>query len=214
MAGTIALPFGVSYCPQSGSRTRPHRAPARAEPSTLENMAGRPVRVAILGINYAPEPTGIAPYTTGLAAGLAERGHDVAGLDGFSALSTVEARRGQFRIPVGRRDRRRARSPLSHLCHASLSWVGRAAMELTFGLQLLTTRWGRPEVVVCMTPPLLAAAMSAVRARLTWRRPAIGILVHDLYSRGVAETGAVSGYPRVQYVWWNRRHFGWPTVLR
>ena len=66
-------------------------------------------------------------------------------------------------------------------------------MELTFGLQLLTSGWGRPEVVICVTPPLLAAAMSAGRARLTWPRPAIGILVHDLYSRGVAETGAASG---------------------
>jgi glycosyltransferase involved in cell wall biosynthesis len=47
--------------------------------------------------------------------------------------------------------------------------------------------------VICVTPPLLAAATSAVRARVTWRRPAIGILVQDLYSRGVAETGAASG---------------------
>ena len=78
-------------------------------------------------------------------------------------------------------------------CHDDLSWMGRAAMELTFGLQLLTTRWGRPEVVICVTPPLLAAAMSAIRARLTWRRPAFGILVQDLYSRGVAETGAAVG---------------------
>jgi glycosyltransferase involved in cell wall biosynthesis len=47
--------------------------------------------------------------------------------------------------------------------------------------------------VICVSAPLLAAAMSAVRARLTWRRPAIGILVQDLYSRGIAETGAASG---------------------
>jgi hypothetical protein len=84
---------------------------------------------------------------------------------------------------------------LSHHVPPDLTWVGRAAMELTFGLQLLTTRWGGPEVVVCVTPPLLAVAMSAVRARLTWRRPGVGILVHDLYSRGVAETAAVSGLP-------------------
>jgi len=67
-------------------------------------------------------------------------------------------------------------------------------MELIFGLQLLTTGWGRPEVVVCVTPPLLAATMAAARARMFRRRPAIGILVHDLYSLGVAETGAASGW--------------------
>ena len=87
-------------------------------------------------------------------------------------------------------------------------------MEVTFGLQLLTTRWGRPEVVICVTPPLLAAAMSAVRARMTWRRPAIGVLVQDLYSRGVTETGAASGCLPVRCVRWNRRPSGWLTVLR
>ena len=156
-------------------------------------MPHRPVRVAILGINYAPEPTGIAPYTTGLAAGLTKRGHDVQVLTGYPHYpqwKRDEATSG-FRSDEeidGVRVRR-----LSHHVPRDLSWVGRAAMELTFGLQLLTTGWGRPEVVVCVTPPLLAAAMSAIRARLTWRRPAVGVLVHDLYSRGVAETGAIVG---------------------
>jgi colanic acid biosynthesis glycosyl transferase WcaI len=153
----------------------------------------RAVRVAILGINYAPEPTGIAPYTTGLAAGLAERGHEVQVLTGYPHYprwKRDEATSG-FRSDDeidGVRVRR-----LSHHVPRELSWVGRAAMELTFGLQLLTCRWGRPDVVLCVTPPLLAAAMSAVRARLTWKRPAVGVLVHDLYSRGVEETGATSG---------------------
>jgi hypothetical protein len=156
-------------------------------------MDHRPVRVAILGINYAPEPTGIAPYTTGLAKGLAKLGHDVQVLTGYPHYpqwKRDEATSG-FRSDEeidGVRVRR-----LSHPVPRHLSWAGRAAMELTFGVQLLTTRWGRPEVVVCVTPPLLAAAMSTVRARLTWRRPAVGILVQDLYSRGIAETGAVSG---------------------
>jgi colanic acid biosynthesis glycosyl transferase WcaI len=155
----------------------------------------RPVRVAILGINYAPEPIGIAPYTTGLARGLAGRGHDVAVLTGFPHYpqwkrdENTSGFRSEERMD-GVRVRR-----LSHSVPRNLSWVGRAAMEVTFGLQLLTTRWGRPEVVICVTPPLLAAAMAVVRARLTWRRPAIGILMHDLYSRGVTEMGAASGLP-------------------
>ena len=47
--------------------------------------------------------------------------------------------------------------------------------------------------MVCVTPPLLAASVSTIRARLTWQRPSVGVLVHDLYGRGVAETGAASG---------------------
>ncbi|MFF0816099.1 hypothetical protein ACFYVR_13245 [Rhodococcus sp. NPDC003318] len=46
-------------------------------------MSGRRLRTAILGINYEPESTGIAPYTTGLAVGLAEHGHDVEVLTGY-----------------------------------------------------------------------------------------------------------------------------------
>jgi colanic acid biosynthesis glycosyl transferase WcaI len=158
-------------------------------------MPYRPVSVAILGINYAPEPTGIAPYTTGLAAGLTKRGHDVRVLTGYPHYpqwKRDEATSG-FRS-----DEEIDGVQVRRLCHhvpRDLSWVGRAAMELTFGLQLLTSRWGRPEVVICITPPLLATSMSAFRARLTWLRPALGILVHDLYSRGVEETGAMSGKP-------------------
>ncbi|AFP42237.1 glycosyl transferase family 1 [Mycolicibacterium smegmatis] len=151
------------------------------------------MRVAILGINYAPEPTGIAPYTTGLAKGLIDRGHDVRVLTGFPHYPQWrrDKTRSGFRwneqidgVPVFR---------LSHPVPQRLSWRGRAAMEITFGLQLMTSRWGRPEVVVCVTPPLLAATMAAVRARVSWPRPAIGMVVQDLYSRGVTETGAASG---------------------
>ncbi len=66
-------------------------------------------------------------------------------------------------------------------------------METTFGLQLLTTRWNRPDVVICVTPPLVAAALSVARARLSSKRPSIGIVVHDLYGHGVVETGTMSG---------------------
>jgi hypothetical protein len=36
-----------------------------------------------IGINYAPEPTGIGPYTTGMAEGLARRGWGVDVITGF-----------------------------------------------------------------------------------------------------------------------------------
>lgn len=155
-------------------------------------MAHTAVRVSILGINYAPERTGIAPYTTGLARGLAERGHQVQVLTGFPHYPQwrCDGTASGFRLTQtvdGVNVRR-----LSHHVPQSLSVRGRGLMELTFGLQLMTTRWGRPDVVVCMTPPLLATAMSAVRARLTRRRPALGVVVQDLYGRGAAETGAVS----------------------
>jgi colanic acid biosynthesis glycosyl transferase WcaI len=151
------------------------------------------VRIVILGVNYAPEPTGIAPYTTGIAAGLTKRGHEVLVLTGhphypyWRRIDHSVGLRSEETME-GVRIRR-----LKHPVPQRHSWAGRAVMELTFGLQLITTRWGRPDVVICVTPPLLASAMSAVRARFTWRRPSLGILVQDMYSRGIAETKATSG---------------------
>jgi glycosyltransferase involved in cell wall biosynthesis len=194
MFGKLTASVGHTWHRQSSltqicSRNEDARTPA----TTLWNMSRKAVRVAVLGINYAPEPTGIAPYTTGLAVGLTERGHDVHVLTGYPHYPQWKRDENSsgFRSEEemdGVRVRR-----ISHSVPRQLSWTGRAAMEVTFGLQLLTTRWGRPDVVVLVTPPLLAIAMAVVRARLTWRRPAIGIVVHDLYSRGVTETGAASG---------------------
>lgn len=156
-------------------------------------MPHRAVKVAILGINYAPEPTGIAPYTAGIATGLSKRGHDVLVVTGQPHYPYWK--RGEGRSPFRSEEMlegvrvRRLRHPIPR----RPSWGLRAIMELSFGLQLITTRWERPDVVVCVTPPLLAAAMSTARVRLGRRRPALGILVQDLYGRGMAETGAASG---------------------
>jgi len=156
-------------------------------------MPKRTLKVAILGINYVPEPTGIAPYTAGIASGLSKRGHDVLVLTGQPHYPYWERAEGSTRFRSeeyidGVRVRR-----LKHPVPRRLSWRGRAVMELAFGLQLATSRWGRPDVVICVTPPLLAAAISTARIKLTRRRPALGILVQDLYGRGVEETGAAAG---------------------
>ncbi|MCW1840409.1 hypothetical protein [Prosthecomicrobium hirschii] len=45
-----------------------------AGPGAAGEGAGRPLRILVLGLNYAPEPVGIAVYTTGLAEALAARG--------------------------------------------------------------------------------------------------------------------------------------------
>lgn len=152
------------------------------------------VKVAIVGINYAPERTGIAPYTTRLATGLAARGHDVRVFTGFPhypqwrRTGPGHGLRSEEEVGGVRVQR------LNHFVPHSPSWVGRLAMELTFGLQVITSRWAEPEVVVCITPPLLAMAMAGARIRVMRRRPALGVLVHDLYGRGAAETSMMSGF--------------------
>lgn len=161
--------------------------------ASLMHMPKRAVKVAILGINYAPEPTGIAPYTAGIATGLSRRGHDVLVLTGQPHYPYWERSEGDRRFrseePIDGVRVRRLRHPVPK----RLSWRARGIMEIAFGLQLATSRWGRPDVVICVTPPLLSAAIATIRIRLTRRKPALGILVQDLYGRGIEETGAAAG---------------------
>lgn len=158
-------------------------------------MSDGPLRILILGINYSPEVIGIAPYTTGMASALAARGHDVEVFTGYPHYPDWKR--------TGRRFGFRSREMIdgvrvhrfNHPLPRRFPWLGRALMEVGFGLQLATARWGQRDVVICVTPPLLAAAMAVLRVRLTPRRPAIGVLVQDIYTRGIAETGATSGIP-------------------
>ena len=178
---------------EAPSRPQGHRAHPllvrRMDPqeTTVVRPASRPVRIAILGINYWPEPTGIAPYTTALAAGMMARGHAVRVFTGLPHYPQWErpGRGAALRshdVVDGVRVRR-----LNHVVPSGESWFGRVAMELTFGAQVSTCRWDAPDVIVCTTPPLLATSMAIARARWTRRRPAIGVLVHDLYGRGATE---------------------------
>lgn len=156
-------------------------------------MSDTPLRILILGINYAPEVIGIAPYTTGMASTLARRGHDVEVFTGYPHYPDWKRGERRFSLRSGEAlDGVRVRR-FNHPVPQRFPWLGRALMEILFGLQIITARWGRPDVVVCVTPPLLASAMAVIRARLTPRRPAVGIIVQDIYTRGIAETGATSG---------------------
>ncbi len=148
------------------------------------------MRVTVLGLHYAPEVTGNAPYTRGLAAGLAKRGHDVQVLTGYPHYPswTIDPR---YRGWSSREDLdgvavRRFR----HHVPAAPNALGRVVLETTYGARLLANRWGKADVVLCVSPALLSSAMAIARNRLTPSRPPIGVLVQDLYSLGVAETQA------------------------
>lgn len=151
--------------------------------------AGPPLRlrVTILGGHYAPEPTGNAPYTSGLAKGLAARGHDVRVItthphypewrikDGYGGWSVHEEISG---VRVRR---------LAHYVPANPTGLRRLLSELTLGLRYLGARWHRPDVVLLVSPNMFSSAAAALRSR--WSRLATGIWVQDLYSLGVLETG-------------------------
>ena len=153
------------------------------------------LRVLILGLNYAPESTGIAPYTTGLAEGLAAKGHQVRVLTGLPHYPQWKVAPG---YEVGRPDVAvQAGQPrVEHLVHhvpSPPSLRGRIRMELSYGNRLWRTSWEAPDVVLCVSPALLASAMAIARAKSIRQRPGVGVWVQDLYGVGVEETGAASG---------------------
>jgi len=70
--------------------------PRQAEPehdlTTAAGPNGRPLHVLAVGINFGPEHTGIAPYTTQLCEHLAGRGAKVTGVHRSSALPELDGR--------------------------------------------------------------------------------------------------------------------------
>jgi len=143
-------------------------------------------------MHYAPEPTGNAPYTTGLAEGLARRGHDVHVIAshphypewrvraGYGGWSTSEQRNG---VSLRR---------LRHYVPRRPTAARRLLSELSFGARLVAASWRRPDVVLLVSPALFATAPAMLRARL-WgrgsRTPPTAVWVQDLYSVGFVETG-------------------------
>lgn len=151
-----------------------------------------PLKITLLGINYAPEATGIAPYTSQMATGLRDRGHRV-------EVVTTFPHYPQWRLPDGTTWSRRDRVGgvnVKRVRHYVPSDPGssarRALSEVSFGLRAVTSPWYEPDVVICPSPALLSTAVAMVRASIG-RRPALGVVVQDIYSVGVVEALGRSG---------------------
>lgn len=152
-------------------------------------VPSHPLSILILGLNYSPERTGNAPYTASLAEGLQARGHHVRVIttyphypqwrisEGYGGWSTRSVVRG---VLVDRKLHYVPRKPRG---------VARLASEISFGARLFFSRWGKPDLVVLVSPALFSSALAGIRARWGFRRPSIVIWVQDLYSLGVVETG-------------------------
>lgn len=144
------------------------------------------MRVHIVGINFSPEPTGIAPYTTRIASGLIERGHDV-------RVTTTFPHYPQWRIGpewAGWTRRQVVEGvPLKRVRHyvpADPVGIPRALSEVSFGARAVASSWSRPDVVLSISPALLSSSMVVARARAAG--VPVGVLVQDIYSVGLQET--------------------------
>ena len=150
-----------------------------------------PSRVTILGLNYAPEPTGNAPYTTALARRLADDAEVtvVTGFPHYPQWSRYADYRGiQDRSEDHGVDLRR----VTHWIPNPPRGLRRLLSEISFGLHQMNVPWSSPEVAVLVSPALFASAMCALRLRFPRRIPHV-VWIQDLYSHGMMETGEGTG---------------------
>ncbi|MET0861429.1 MAG: glycosyltransferase [Microbacterium sp.] len=145
------------------------------------------LRVTIVGINYAPEPTGIAPYTSGLAEGLAARGTNVYVITGFPHYPQWEVAAGYSGRTLEEEHAGVSILRLRHYVPRPPTSARRLLMELHFGLRALFSAWESPDVVLFVSPALFATRLLSLRARLSGIPSCVW--VQDIYSLGVAETG-------------------------
>lgn len=156
------------------------------------------MNILMIGVNYAPEPTGNAPYTTALARSLVARGHTVDVITGYPHYP-------DWRIPDSYTGRRMTEVIDGVTVHRYRHFVpqhggtglGRLLMELHFGWLSATARWGQADVVLTISPALFSSGAALLRARLT-RGLNAATWVQDLYSKGTQELhGTTSGSARV-----------------
>ncbi len=79
---------------------------------------------------------------------------------------------------------------LRHYVPSRVTNLRRMHLEISFGIRLLFARWGRPDVVLVVTPALFSAAFVLLRTKLAWKHYVTGVWVQDIYSRGLEETGS------------------------
>lgn len=150
-------------------------------------------RVLIASLNYAPEETGIAPYTTKLAEHLATRGYRVtvlAGMPHYPAWRVPPAYAGQKSVVEMRHGvevRRR-----SHYVPSTQSALQRGLYEATsLRIAVDAMRMPRPDVVLGVVPSLsggIVARLAAARFRVPY-----GLIFQDLVGKAAEQSGVTGG---------------------
>lgn len=166
-----------------------HRSAEAADGSRIDSA--KPLNVLILSSYYWPESAGNAPYVTGLAEYLAERGHRVVVATGFPHYPEW---RSSPRGVLGIRERhngveiRRRR----HYVPEEQSAFTRAMYEASLCM-LGPTAFPRrtPDAIIGVSPTLAGAALARLAAGV-YRRP-YGLVFQDLQGPGALQSGVEGG---------------------
>jgi glycosyltransferase involved in cell wall biosynthesis len=147
----------------------------------------QPTRFILVGINYAPEPTGNAPYTTDLSIGLAKVGSTrvITGIPHYpwwkkqADFDDSLTLKGRPNLSLKR---------VNHLVPSKQGNFSRFVMELSFGLNIAIKEKLRGDVIVLVSPALISSAVVFLKTRLTRNNAKTVLWVQDLYEQGLKET--------------------------
>lgn len=166
--------------------------PADVGPSRLISDL-RSVVACVIGINYAPESTGIAPYTSDFCQTLVGDGIAVTVITGFPHYP-------QWRVHEGYRRRLLLRENaagvdvhrIPHVVPRRHHVVSRSMYELSFACSgLAATSRLTPDVVIAVTPSPGSLPPAAALARRC--NVPLGILVQDMVGRAAVQSGLSGG---------------------
>jgi glycosyltransferase involved in cell wall biosynthesis len=146
------------------------------------------MRILIAGVNYAPEVTGIAPFTTGLAEHLALEGHEVAVATTFPFAPHWR----WFQSPPRWRTRERLngvevwRTKIVLPPRRTAVW--RIVFDSSIGLTSALTALSIPrvDVTICLSPPIQTTLAAAV---VRFKLGKLVILVQDLPTEAAHSVG-------------------------
>ncbi|MEC5183007.1 colanic acid biosynthesis glycosyl transferase WcaI [Cryobacterium sp. MP_3.1] len=158
-------------------------------------------KILVIGLNYAPEMTGIAPYTSGLARGLRGGGQQVRVLTANPHYPEWKVHSGYGGFRNSTDDQGVLVTRLAHYVPARPEGIKRLVSELSFGLHVLFARWYEPDIVVMVSPALFATALAMIRARWGRRKPIVNVWVQDIYSLGMSETSTGGGLAARLITW-------------
>jgi colanic acid biosynthesis glycosyl transferase WcaI len=172
--------------------------------------AAAPVRrILIVGLNYAPEPVGIGPYTAGLAEALAARGHAVRAVVGKPYYPQWRSYPGFARGWVRARENGVDLTRCPHYVPAEPSGLKRVLHLASFALSALVPalcavvrrRKQRPQLVIAIAPALLGVVTAWFAARLAGAP--LWIHVQDFEVEAALATGLISqGNPAARLARW------------
>lgn len=148
------------------------------------------MRILIAGVNFAPEVTGIAPFTTGLAEHLAQQGHEVVVATTFPFAPHWRwfepPPRWRTRERINGVDVWRTKVVLPPQRTAAWRIVFDSSVGVTSALTALSVP--RVDVAICVSPPIQTTlTMAAVRFKLG----KLVILVQDLPTTAAHSVGVM-----------------------